>query len=1549
MKHIVPRSLLLVAAGLCIVGSLQAVTVEWDGTDFVSTTNGENNDNGPVRTSTAGDDIELNITGSDIFIDDNIYIAADSSNTINVNVTTDAIVSSNGSATENSVLRFNVTDSGAKINVNVDNNLIYQGISAGSTLISGSADNNERLLILVHGGSDLNPAVEYKIADNTSIQITSDNSPSPEDRADTAAEHYVHIDSGDTARNIVRFTRQNQDSDNNATVIVSQYGVMSYIADPSTVSSSDQARYQFDATNEEDKDGRLRWGVAEQGRVNIRSIAWDGTPFDEVGFGFATLTRLRNEPAGGQAIIELVSPSSWGGLFVSNSNATMPKLRSNPFCEDRGTFNLIQPGFIVDENGSIVINDQAYWDYVGFVVNNPILPTIPSDILGDETINTTIKERNSSALFIDGSFNPFATPRATFEFNGSSKMYFRSGVDVDGNFDITNPLISPDKQPDENEGFGHIVLDMEAPLDATGVGPGSKAINILSLEEANTGGTVLVTDDPLFSPTVFKTRTFARDGNGAFRQYAKAAFLNNARAYLNNVTLQHSDAIHRVFANNRPRQSEATYIGGERLCDRAPDSEIVRTFQLSSGASTTTDIFGTEMTIDRLNGDIELNYQDSQGASQTVTVSGGGSTTISDIFAVAVDVSNDGSGGVTLTMTGQAVRDFKARQWRPTYVFRNADLHLNDSAAFTGNDLVIPENQQSQLGNLSNFVFFSNGFQVDQGTGRNLVCGTNVGATAADGNRIVDRDAHIDVQQEAGTADGSHVLFLLASQNDNQITEGLSANPGARFGQFSTHAMYLAHGSNISVGSDAPDPNAGENPADGTRFALTTNPNFLINDSFFSFESQGGRLNKPELSILSGQGGIFVANNGIFELANDRRAHFNVMIGRSFDASVDLKRRLASFGDGFGITQNDLDLTDASQRLISAPTSNVSDLVVDWKFTTKDYTNFTPYIPQSTPVAGAPQAPTGANISSLPEINGRVGQLQIQNSRLGDPAHIWVNGGFVRELLFMARQDGAMPQSGLFARDNQPDPTIAPVGVLVLQDNAEVGIGPIPTTNESSEASTTLGTNGLTIIPNGNARVTLNSDIVIDNTAHIVPGPAFGYQTEAQETREKHKLTITAQSERELRIKRGGTLDLSRFNTPDRELEIAGKVKLVAEPGSRIILGNQNPIDGGGIFRVTDEASVFVEQALNPFSATADPTNTDDRRVKASGTGQWIFSENARMNIPRDAIVGIEAIGVNDGQMSDTIGSAQGQVTTVAPMITDLLWTFEDDAQLQIGSSAEFGGALQVGNTDNKLISENPPAAATVDFQLRLDGRGATAEIAGQGFFGLGSGIVTKTPGAPNNWRVGSLTNLGAITLDLREGRFIHNRIFEGNNENASLLAMSQDVQGISFVSALESRVFGGGNVKRINAGAGDVNPTVGTTNDAQTGIFASAGILRDTSKTNAARNGGIAINQVAGRLILGRDPQSGVGISATPDDAFSFLKMNNYDAQSARQATIYERRLGQQVLGYVNNNVIARPVGRPFTGLGDTTPDVNAAFERGSVKISLDDDAVTVLLGRRA
>lgn len=824
--------------------------------------------------------------------------------------------------------------------------------------------------------------------------------------------------------------------------------------------------------------------------------------------------------------------------------------------------------------------------------------------------------------------------------------------------------------------------------------------------------------------------------------------------------------------------------------------------------------------------------------------------------------------------------------YRPTIAFYNADLQLNTSAALTGVDLLTPSNGsgESVAANSSKVYFYYNGWKIDT-IGRSLILGTNIGSTAEDLGSVISRAAHYNAWQEFSHAAAVIESVLKTDSNNIKVTPGLNYTID---GQLATHTVYLAHDTNMSLGVDAA---TGTDPITQDTFALTSPGRLLVDAEYINFESQGGDpLNKPETSIETGQGGIFIDNFGYFGVNGTLRLFISAMVGvgpYGTNSVVVLPENQVYFDNRVGIANSRLDLSDSSQRDIVPASSIVSDFSLDWEFVTKDYTNWTPYLVPNVVAAGLLPAPIAANIASLPVVHGTVGQFQIFNSRQGDPANLIVDGGQIRDLEFLL---------GTKSGEN-------PTGILIVTNDAKVGIGKF---NTVAENKLVLGIDGLTIMPNGSGQIYLNDDIVVDNICHIIAGPDFG-------TTSSQQLTITSQVPREFRIKAGATLDLSMFDRPNREVVFAGQVRVIFEPGSRLILGKDAVTGTGGIMTFTDFASMAFERHIQqnrPVGTSV--TSTDDIRVRISGRGTIRMLEDSFVEIPREAYAGIESAGITGINA------------------TAISWIFQDSARMEIGTDTDFGGSLQVGNT----ASIDGGSVATT---FQLNGIGVIFEVNGQGFLGLGNGIVNKTNSAPNNWRVGNLYNVTSVALAIDHGTFKYNEIYIGSNENASLIALGAMSTGFTISSTTayrDTQILGGGNLVLVSGTDAYINPTVLTTDGTistslSAGIFSSKSVLLDSSKTAPA-------------------------FPATPANAFTYLKANSYQSQIIKRAELCRLSLDSVTAGYVSTSgspavsTINRPVIQGVLNIDGSYTDPARCLATGVTGVALDANLIPTFYGIR-
>jgi len=782
------------------------------------------------------------------------------------------------------------------------------------------------------------------------------------------------------------------------------------------------------------------------------------------------------------------------------------------------------------------------------------------------------------------------------------------------------------------------------------------------------------------------------------------------------------------------------------------------------------------------------------------------------------------------TYIGGETAVLKNELFKERLSFYNSVLLVHTDIAFTGFDLETPNGLDPVTGdcidNLSRFYFFQNGKRIDQGTGRQMILGTQIGSTACDGCTVVCRDAHLDVMQNSACTGGDQLteeLQLKVQANNDTINNQIS---GDIDGQTAIHTIYLGNNSNISVGTNDTINSSMGTDKNNNMFPLTTLPKFTVCGNFFSFETKGGSLGLPSTANVTGQGGIFVDENGTFCLASGFRAYFGSMITKSHNGIINVPKDCVLFESCVGISDWNLNLAD--QQIIVPFSFCLSEYTLNWMFVQKDYEGgFCPY--EITDCGGCDCPPVvDDNIFNLPEIRGEVDQLQIKGSRLGDQAHVFINGGIVRELVHCVGFNSAE----------------APVAMVVLDNGGRIGLGSTEKNTDSLRANSKLGVNGVTVVVNGGGVIELNDDVVIDNDCAFLAGPGFSAGG---------ALRIGSNKGKVLRLKSTAVLDMRSF-TLGQNIEFTGDLQVVVEPGARIIWGGDIHTEGGTL-RFKDNTQLVLEPAVNAYaidSAVDIPESTLDfpascidnplatlsqsnfRRVTMIGRGRLEFVNNSQMSIPRGAALGIE---------------------TYAPCnidFTDITWSIQDNARITVGDDriAGFGGCFQVGNVVDR-------SGHSISFNLILNGNEATFEVGAQGFVGLAVGCVCKLFNAPNNWQVAPLWNVDNINLTLTNGRFKHTHIWSGDDEQAALIAMSDGVEGNANYTVIVSpiidedgqlsrtSILGGGNIVNVEGTSGAIMPVV-TDNDGVITSDYQAGVLASTRNLSGTASGSTSDNVFA-------------------------------------------------------------------------------------------------------
>jgi hypothetical protein len=1307
-----------------------------------------------------------------------------------------------------------------------------------------SENYRQPLLIVVRGGHK----VVFEI-DGKNITFDANVSNDPDVLYGGSVNLYVIMD-GST----VQFNRTTLNS-SSLSIITLGYEASFGYASNQLLSTTGVGSILFDPTNA--GIGRMALAIYDKASVLVSGRYTDlATSYS------LTLDDIdKTTAAGCQAIFgvqNIDQTDGCSGLLILNSNATLaPYQIWHP-----QTFTGETYGFIVSCNGQLSVGALSYLDYVGLTLDtcltgNAVVPcsleylidtclcsyncvgfnpneccSIPAEKL--------FKRRNPSALIIDGCCTASSALPACINLEEQAAIVFRSGVNCEGiienNLYSDYPFtISPIKR---TTGAGNMVLDVEGCLTIAGTGtnrfltPDQTKIEILSLHVTPTGATVLIDGT---GSEIFPARDFATDSDGVLRIYNSGYFFINNNVILCKTFLVHTDQNHKVYDNDDVR-SEPTYVGGEMY---------------------------------KLRGDVrpKLLFSNSTFMLHTSAATTGFDFVVPNALSCCMSCREDQDAIMRCSAYNAIQGEYKHVEMQ-----RGFDCYPTATCSWECTITPTCLVNASPCDNLSNFIFFYNGYTKDKGTGRQLILGTVPGSMACDCSTVISQDSHLDVMQlsnQVCTCSNMHELMLSVAPNNSTIIEDV---PNNITGQYSINTIYLGHASNISIGSPA-----GQVPE------YFSCPTLTINGSYFSFQSRGGILNKPQMSNISGQGGIFVDYNGTIRSINTCGLTMGVMVTKSGNGVISLLEPITHFGCGLGEADWRLDLTETPT--IIATGTIIPDYVLNWN-TCCLPSEFLPFSCNCTICPG--NAATPENVNGAPVVLGEVDQLIVRGARIGDPATIRIGqGGNVRELIFADS-----------CRKGE-----AAAGVIVLEDDGIVGLGSAHTNVDSLYGSVVLGNNGVTIIANGDGRVHLNEDLVINNVCHIVRGPDFTSD---------NRLLIESDCCRTILVKSSGILDLGSFTGTGGSIQFGGQVKLILEPGAVVNMGSCT-------LQFLDDAGVVCKSVSPDAIPTIEPTSLhalDDVRVKfiggtdSSGAGQGtiLFDDCSYCIVDENSFLGVET-----GSSADRCGMCTGY--------TNIKIELRKKAKFLIGKCMGIGGAFQVGDT---CCTDNNHS---INFELVINGNEAEFYIGQGAFVGLGVVITSKIPGsAPNDWYIGTAGNINKIGIDNKNGVFSHNIIWDGNDITTteaymigSLLAIgTQERFTLDFTGDENRRVAnlsrstmrGGGNLMLIDSCPTPTQPDIQCMSNSTVGIMASGPLY----KTSAAFSG------------------SGTGL-------FNFWKY----ADIMGSVLEYNSRvdIGPFVrntirAGYVDSGTIVRSTHIKITGAAGATTDQMHALDIGAAAASL-------------
>ena len=461
---------------------------------------------------------------------------------------------------------------------------------------------------------------------------------------------------------------------------------------------------------------------------------------------------------------------------------------------------------------------------------------------------------------------------------------------------------------------------------------------------------------------------------------------------------------------------------------------------------------------------------------------------------------------------------------------------------------------------------------------------------------------------------------------------------------------------------------------------------------------------------------------------------------------------------------------------------------------------------------------------------------------------------------------------------------------VVINNGARFGLGNAYVGMESNRSLSVLGgDDSVQIAPDGNCVIDLNSDIIISGAHPIVPTENFG-NTEGK----THVMEFTSDTDRTITIRTGTELDLTGFGQSEyedsQELVFSGKVRVVLEHGAKFRFPylSHDAEKKSLIVRFQDDAQLIVKGTGNrDESRWTDASGSAAARCKMLGVGRLSFEDQSKLTVFDSALLGIE---------SDT----QSPKTAI-----DI--SLHGSAQFLIGDENKAGGVFQVGNpTDNDKEQ--------IDFSLTIDGRqGAAFYMAREAFVGFAAGTVSKPTSTINGeWKVHTLHNVRNISLALKAGTFYHNQIFDGNNRDASLLAVGPLIHRwaigkyvLDIAKNRYARFLAGGNVLFVGPHISDTQPHVVTIGSTLTGLgsgdntgrysLLAPSLIMQTRKNGATYGAATIVDTESGYKLLG-----------TQKEFYSAVTMDDYVASRDKLVAAGRDQFDTRI-GYINGATILR------------------------------------------
>ena len=546
-------------------------------------------------------------------------------------------------------------------------------------------------------------------------------------------------------------------------------------------------------------------------------------------------------------------------------------------------------------------------------------------------------------------------------------------------------------------------------------------------------------------------------------------------------------------------------------------------------------------------------------------------------------------------------------------------------------------------------------------------------------------------------------------------------------------------------------------------------------------------------------------------------------------------------------------------------------------------------------------------------------QMRISGATKADPFHLYVTGGHtgygtVREFTSLA--------------SNYFNPGEGAHAAIMLDGGAHVGLGSKTWNEHSKDAWTILGSDYVTLYPNGNGVVEVNSNLWVADKLPIMPTTNFGSHSNLTQvltySLQDQRLTFYSETPREIRIPEGGELDLSAFGNVStssassaypQQIEIAGKVRLVFEAGSKLRFPS-NP-NYEPVLYLNDEAEIIFEGTEDrDESRWTDYTGGDEVRSKILGVGQIWLNKKSRMKINDTALLGIE--------------------TDDATLTTSITISIQRQSQLLIGDENVAGGAIQVGNPVDR-------SGSSIDFVVQLTGAEAECRISREGFLGLGVGTINKAS-MPNDdgWRFNGLYNVNRVYLNVVKGIFSHRQIFDGTTRLSSVLGIGPATTFlVSLGTAPDAIVRGGGNLLRLTT-AGEIYPVAIPPHGVSV-IGSTADVVGDTTGHYTIMGSTPSIRQIAAVVNGTATITQGSEFSGNAQGFYNYVGFQPFSLLPASYAC-YGAPGRDERIGYIVGSTINRT--STFAIADGTNPESSLHIGALGATIDLNNNLVSLTRG---